>query len=285
MADETETREPFTALIEAQAKMVETVFGPMLSANPLFTQFSSGDETGAPAQPLLPGPELATEWMRAQGEWWRRWTEAAGGFGTEATPEPDLDPAAWFNLAENWTRSWLASLDSAPVERQRELAENLRAVWQQVMEATGGDEPPVPDALPYRDRRFADPAWRAQPVFALLHQTYLWLGEQIEATIAAADLPEAEARRLGFAARAMHDALSPANFPAANPVVLKKTLESSGQNLAVGMRNLVSDLQRGQLTHTDPEAFELGRNLATTPGKVVHETPLWQLIQYTPTTA
>ncbi|MGB7417552.1 MAG: alpha/beta fold hydrolase, partial [Erythrobacter sp.] len=67
-------------------------------------------------------------------------------------------------------------------------------------------------------------------------------------------------------------------------VVMKRTIEMRGQNLVRGMRHLIADLQRGQLTHTDPEAFKLGENLAVTPGKVVHETPLYQLIQYSPTT-
>jgi len=69
-----------------------------------------------------------------------------------------------------------------------------------------------------------------------------------------------------------------------NPVVMKRTVEMRGQNLVRGMQHLVNDLKRGQLTHTDPDAFRLGENLAATPGKVVHETPLYQLIQYSPAT-
>jgi polyhydroxyalkanoate synthase len=65
-------------------------------------------------------------------------------------------------------------------------------------------------------------------------------------------------------------------------MVIERTLETQGENLVKGVEHLLTDLRKGQLTHTDPDAFELGRNLATTPGKVVHETPLFQLIQYTP---
>ena len=78
--------------------------------------------------------------------------------------------------------------------------------------------------------------------------------------------------------------MSPANFLLTNPVVLKRTLETKGQNLVRGMRHLITDLERGQLTHTDPDAFTLGENLAATPGKVVLETQMFQLLQYSPTT-
>jgi polyhydroxyalkanoate synthase len=78
--------------------------------------------------------------------------------------------------------------------------------------------------------------------------------------------------------------MSPSNFPATNPLVLEKTIETGGENLLKGLQHMLADLAKGQLTHTDSEAFELGRNLATTPGKVVKRTPLYELIQYTPTT-
>mgnify|MGYP006199660569 CR=1 FL=1 len=72
--------------------------------------------------------------------------------------------------------------------------------------------------------------------------------------------------------------------PLMNPVVLERTLETQGENLVKGMARLAADLERGQLTHTDTSKFKLGENIACTPGKVIHETPLYQLIQYTPTT-
>src|SRR3954468_1862492 len=78
--------------------------------------------------------------------------------------------------------------------------------------------------------------------------------------------------------------MSPANFALTNPQVLKRTLESRGENLLKGLANMLKDIAGGQLTQTKAGAFEVGRNLATTPGKVVKQTPLYQLIQYTPTT-
>jgi hypothetical protein len=91
-------------------------------------------------------------------------------------------------------------------------------------------------------------------------------------------------QQLEFAVMALTEAMSPDNFLALNPVVLKRTMETRGANLVRGMQHLVNDLKRGQLTHTDPDAFRLGENLAASPGKVVHETPLYQLIQYSPST-
>ena len=78
--------------------------------------------------------------------------------------------------------------------------------------------------------------------------------------------------------------MSPSNFALTNPQVLKRTIETAGENLLKGLANMLKDIAAGQMTQTKPGAFEVGRNLATTPGKVIHETPLYQLIQYTPTT-
>jgi len=90
--------------------------------------------------------------------------------------------------------------------------------------------------------------------------------------------------KLKFAMQNMVDAMSPSNFALTNPEVIKKTVETKGQNLLNGLQHMLTDIRKGQMTHTDPDAFELGRNIAVTPGKVVHETPLYQLIQYAPST-
>src|SRR3546814_19559183 len=78
--------------------------------------------------------------------------------------------------------------------------------------------------------------------------------------------------------------MSPTNFPATNPQVLEKTIETRGENLLKGLANMLADLGKDQLTHTDSDAFEVGGNIATTPGKVVHSTPVYELIHYAPTT-
>jgi polyhydroxyalkanoate synthase len=90
--------------------------------------------------------------------------------------------------------------------------------------------------------------------------------------------------KLRFATRSFVDAMSPSNFALTNPQVLKRTMETRGENLLKGLANMLKDIAAGQLTQTKPGVFEVGRNLATTPGKVIKQTKLYQLIQYTPTT-
>lgn len=195
------------------------------------------------------------------------------------------DPAQWMALMQ----SWYAQMPAIDPERQQRLWSEGIDLWSRILDQysssegqpASGSEP----ALPRHDRRFADPAWREQPVFALIHQTYLLLAERIaEAVDEIGGLTAHERDELRFATKAALDAMSPANFPLMNPVVLERTIETGGENLATGMQRLAADLEKGQLTHTDTSQFVLGENVAATPGKVIHETELFQLIHYTPTT-
>jgi len=136
-----------------------------------------------------------------------------------------------------------------------------------------------------KDRRFAAPEWRENPVFDQIRQTYLALSDRLLGSVEQIEGLDAEDRaRLHFATKNFVDAMSPSNFAVTNPQVLKKTIETRGENLLKGLANMLKDIAAGQLTQTRPGAFEVGVNLATTPGKVIKETPLYQLIQYTPTT-
>jgi polyhydroxyalkanoate synthase len=135
------------------------------------------------------------------------------------------------------------------------------------------------------DRRFAAPEWSENPIFDTIRQTYLRLSDQLLGTVDEIKDIDPETRdKLRFATRSFVDAMSPSNFALTNPQVLKKTLETRGENLLKGLANMLKDIAAGQLTQTKPGVFEVGRNLATTPGKVVKQTRLYQLIQYTPTT-
>ncbi|MFC4294207.1 PHA/PHB synthase family protein [Novosphingobium tardum] len=209
-----------------------------------------------------------------------------------AKGEPALrrmfDPAQWTRMVESWYRQ----MPLGDPKVQNQLWEEGLQLWQAVLGQFGigpaaredGGKSDGPD-LPRKDRRFADPRWRQQPAFALIHQTYLMLAEQIgRMADKAPGLDKQQRAQLKFTTQAILDALSPANFPLTNPVVLERTLATKGDNLVKGTEHLLADLRKGQLTHTDPEAFELGRNIAVTPGKVVYQTALFQLIQYTPTT-
>lgn len=198
-------------------------------------------------------------------------------------PTPMLaDPPSWLSAMQ----AYAAGMPALDIEKQRELWEEGLALWQQVLgqyeQSENGESAPQ---LPRKDRRFADPAWSAQPVFALIHQTYLLMAEKLNASVDEANgLSETERRDLRFATQSVIDAMSPANFPMMNPVVLERTIETGGENLKLGMDRLTGDLERGQLTHTDTSHFKIGENVACTPGKVIYESELFQIIHYTPTT-
>jgi len=162
-------------------------------------------------------------------------------------------------------------------------------LWQQGMDfwlgmaGMGGNAASASEARP--DRRFADAAWRDNPLFAFIRQSYEAIATQLEQAVDRIDgLDPEQKAQLRFTTRGFVDAMSPSNFALTNPAVLRKTIETRGENLLKGLEHMLADLDKGQLTHTDSEAFEVGRNIATTPGKVIHETPLYQLIQYAPTT-
>lgn len=214
-----------------------------------------------------------------------RWLDFPGGQKHgDARSAMLADPGEWMEMM----RAWYAQIPALDPERQHKLWQEAVHLWETILSQYGeedGESGAAEPRLPRKDRRFADPAWREQPVFALIHQTYLLLAERIaEAVDAVEGLNHDEREQLRFATRTTLDALSPANFAMMNPVVLERTIETQGENLVRGMERLSRDLQRGQLTHTDTSKFKLGENVACTPGKVIHETQLFQLIQYSPAT-
>jgi polyhydroxyalkanoate synthase len=135
------------------------------------------------------------------------------------------------------------------------------------------------------DRRFSAREWRENAYYDYLRQSYLLATKYVQDVVDGAPLEPAAKERARFAARQWLDAMSPANFAATNPVVLRAALDSRGESLTRGLANLLADAHRGRISQTDEGAFEVGRNLATTPGDVVYENELIQLIQYRPATA
>ena len=135
-----------------------------------------------------------------------------------------------------------------------------------------------------RDRRFSGPEWQ-DPIFDAVKQSYLAISDRLLGTVEEIDgLDEGARERLRFATRGFVEAMSPANFAGLNPEVMKRTMDSRGENLLAGLRNMLDDLAHGQVRQSPEGAFEVGRNLATAPGKVIYETRLFQLIHYAPTT-
>ncbi len=251
----------------------------------LFTQLMPGIAAAGENETVGELSQWSAATQRMQQAWFDFQREQAG-VAAGKLPEILSDPGGWLGTAQDW----LKGLPLANPDAQKKLWDDSLALWQGVLGQYGigpraseaGEGGP---ALPHKDRRFADPKWREQPFFALVHQTYLLLAEQL---LALADRTEgvdpARREQMKFAVRTLVEALSPANFPLTNPLVLQKAIETKGESLAKGFEHLLTDLRQGQLTHVKPGAFRLGENLAATPGKVVRETPLYQLIQYSPST-
>ncbi len=183
----------------------------------------------------------------------------------------------------------MASDPTKMMQAQFELARDYTQLWQTTMQRMWGVEPD-PVATPARgDRRFRDEAWSENVYFDYFKQSYLITARWLQDTVTQVEgLDEKTAQKVDFYTRQFVDAMAPSNFVMTNPEVLRQTIESGGENLVKGLENLLDDLERGQgqlrISQTDEDAFEVGRNVAVTPGKVVFQNDLMQLIQYEPTT-
>src|SRR5690606_1633430 len=132
-----------------------------------------------------------------------------------------------------------------------------------------------------KDRRFSDAPWHENPTFDFLRQSYLLASHyMMETTQNLEGVDPRETEKALFYTHQFIDAMSPSNFAMTNPAVLKHTIEHQGENLIKGLEHLLEDLARGRMRMTNEQAFEVGRNVAVTPGKVVYENRLFQLIQY-----
>ncbi len=213
------------------------------------------------------------QWQQAQQAWLDWWQRSLGSANLAASP--GSAPAAMAPSAP-------APEVAAATARFRE---QWHALWQAALDlgATGGVLPEVVDP-PTGDRRFNGEAWHSQPYFSLLRQSYLLYAEYLRELARAAQMPPTEKQRLVFATRQYLDAIAPTNFPATNPEVLQRAIATDGESVLQGLRNLADDTRRGRISMTDESAFEVGRNIAITPGSVVYRNELIELIQYAPTT-
>jgi polyhydroxyalkanoate synthase subunit PhaC len=163
--------------------------------------------------------------------------------------------------------------------QQNYLAE-MSALWMNTLM--------LPATTPQRadksDRRFAGDQWKQSPYHNFLKDMYLVNTRYVNNLIERAIVDEKTRGRLRFFARQILDAMSPANYLATNPQALQRAMETGGDSVALGIRNLLQDISKGRITMSDEQAFEVGRNLAVTPGAVVFENELIQLIQYRPLT-
>ena len=219
-------------------------------------------------EPHLPTLEQMQQWTHVLGRAQQLMLEqAAGAVGRTLPFDADAVARIQTSFADEGLALWQRFLDSGGMLRDR-------------------PEPPPPGSpAAAKDRRFADPAWSNHPFYDLIRQSYLLLSDYLLKLTDTVDGDDPKQKaKLRFATNGMIDALAPSNFAFTNPAVVERTLQSGGENLVKGLQNMLADLEKGQLTHTDGSSFEVGRNVAATPGKVIKETPLYQLIHYTPTT-
>jgi polyhydroxyalkanoate synthase len=265
MAEDDRPADPFSAFLDMQGEAMRDMWGQFVPAS-------------APA--VMKDWSEVGAWADTAGKLQAMWMEFVSAKASSAGDAAHaLDPMQFLALGQSWQAAAQQGFAA-----QQSFAEEGIKLWQTVAAGAMGAGAAEPE-LPRTDKRFADPAWRNHPAFALLHQTYLMVADYMVKAADQVQGVEGEKKdQLTFATKALVEAMSPDNFLATNPVVLQRTIESKGANLVKGMQHLINDLTRGQLTHTDADAFKLGENIATTPGKVVHEGPLYQLIQYSPTT-
>jgi poly[(R)-3-hydroxyalkanoate] polymerase subunit PhaC len=175
------------------------------------------------------------------------------------------------------------------IEAQAAYWQDSMNLWSYTMRRMTGEaaEPVIEPAK--GDRRFRDKEWQENAVFDFIKQSYLLAARYLQNTVEGVDgLNPKDAKKVDFYTRQFTDAMAPTNFALTNPEVLRATIESNGENLVNGLNNMLADLDRGdghlKIRMSDERAFKVGENLATTPGKVVLRTDIFELIQYAPMT-
>jgi polyhydroxyalkanoate synthase len=196
---------------------------------------------------------------------WLPLAEMAAAFGAHG------DAGAWVGA--------LARAADRVAALQRRYANEQAQLWHSVLAREPAPEPAR------ADRRFAAREWRDNPYYDYLRRSWLLAARFAEELAECAQAEGKAGARLRFALRQWVDALCPANFAATNPEVLRAALGSQGESLVRGLANLIADARRGRMRQSDESAFEVGRNLALTPGDVVYENELAQLLQYRAATA
>ncbi len=175
------------------------------------------------------------------------------------------------------------------MEDQIRLWQDSMALWQNAAQRLAGRET-EPLAEPARsDRRFKDEAWVENPLYDYIKQSYLLASRWVQGVVGEVEgLDPKDKEKVEFYTRQYLSALSPSNFAMTNPQIVRKTLDTGGDNLLSGLKHLLDDLEQGkgrlQISMTDQSAFKVGENVAVSPGKVVYQNDLMQLIQYAPST-
>lgn len=257
---------------------------PVTSANPLDQLALIPREQREAIEKL--SANLARAAMTAQGAMAEAALRQADG-QSALSPDP-------FHVASALTEVMgrLASRPDLMLRAQADLLTRYMDLWQNVASRAAGATP-EPVVTPAKgDKRFNEPEWSEQPLFDVMKQSYLLTSNWLNSLVSQAASDEAvdplTKRRVEFFMKMLTDAFSPSNFLVSNPAALRHIVETNGESLVRGMENFAADLERGHgelaISQTDMEQFQVGRNVATTPGKVVYQNDILQLIQYAPTT-
>ena len=237
----------------------------------------------------LPDPDVVTRTMadvaersqRLVGDWLKRQAEGE-------TADSSADAMSIGRAFMEMTARLMAD-PAQLLKAQIGFWQDTMTLWQNTTRRMMGYDTAEVVNAPPGDRRFKDEAWKENEVFDFIKQSYLLSARYIQDTVNHVEgLDTKTAQKVDFYTRQFIDAMSPSNFVMTNPEVLRKTVESGGENLLKGLNNLLGDLERGKgqlrIKMTDPEAFSVGGNIGVSPGKVVFQNDLMQLIQYDPTT-
>ena len=233
---------------------------------------------GAPELPI-PTLEELQHWTFVMGRAQQLMMEHLAGRWGEAAGQ-SADPA---KLASAWpAMNWLTD-PGRMAQAQVDLWTEGLSIWQRALGGYGGR--PDLEERADKDKRFAAREWRENPLFDMIRQTYLLISERLLGSVDAMEGVDDRTReKIRFMTRSFVDAMSPSNFALTNPQVIERAIETKGESLLKGLEHMLQDLSRGQLSHTDPSAYSVGGNIAVTPGKVVKQTRMYQLIQYAPST-
>ncbi|WP_353210564.1 class I poly(R)-hydroxyalkanoic acid synthase [Rhodovarius sp.] len=234
----------------------------------------------------LPEPALMTRTMAEVAE---RGQRIVGDFlRRQAEDSSKPDPLNIGHAFMEMTARMMAN-PAQLVQAQIGFWQDYLTLWSNTARRMMGGDAPAVIEEPRGDRRFKDDAWRENEVFDFIRQSYLLSSRYFTSVVQGTEGLDAKtAQKVDFYTRQFVDAMSPANFVMTNPEVLRRTAETGGANLLKGLTNLLSDLERGKgklrIRMTDDSKFKVGENIAVTPGKVVFQNDLMQLIQYAPTT-
>ena len=228
--------------------------------------------------------KIAEQSQRMVTDFMARQTAEDGQMDTDKNQDP-------LNIGDAFLQMTQRMMDDPArlAEAQVGLWNNYMELWQHTANKMMGQnaEPLVKPETD--DRRFLDSDWEENPVFDFIKQSYLMTSKWMIDSVRETDgLDDETARKVDFYTRQFVDAMAPTNFAMTNPEVLRETVDSKGQNLINGLSNLLDDLERGdgqlKIKHVEEDAFEIGVTVATSPGKVVFQNELFQLLQFSPLT-